>query len=94
VNFTAMIILALIGEAIWETTKMFWQKGKISIDRIGAVVVCLILAFGANLDMFVIIGVPLAIPYVGTFFTGLLISRGANVIHDLFEKFKNVKPTE
>jgi len=37
-----IIMIALIAESVWETLKMTWQEGKISIDRIGALVVALI----------------------------------------------------
>lgn len=81
-------ILALMGEAIWETAKMTWQEGKISIDRVGAIIVCLILSIGAGLDLFLLVEVPLRIPYVGMILTGLLISRGANFFHDLYKKIQ------
>jgi len=83
-----IIILALMGEAIWETAKMTWQEGKISIDRVGAIIVCLVLSIGAGLDLFQLVEIPLRIPYVGMIFTGLLISRGANFVHDLYKKIQ------
>jgi len=84
----ALIVIALTGEAIWETLKMIWEEGKVSIDRIGAIIVCLLLAFGARVDIFELIGIPLVIPYLGMAFTGILTSRGANFIHDLYAKLK------
>lgn len=85
-DILTVIIMAFMGEAIWETLKMIWQEGKISIDRIGAIIVCVVLAFGAKLDLFELVGIPLNIPYVGMFCTGLLASRGANFLHDLYGK--------
>jgi hypothetical protein len=87
----SLIILALIGEAVWETSKMVWQNGKISVDKVGAIIVAEVLVFGAGMDMFVLIGLPLRIPYVGLALTGLLISRGANFVHDLLAKIANTK---
>lgn len=90
-NILGLIVLALIGESVWETLKMTWQNGKLNIDRIGALVVGLLLAFGSNIDLMAVFGVPAAVPYLGTILTGLLISRGANFIHDIAASINNLK---
>ncbi len=79
-----LLVIALIGEAIWETLKMTWQEGKVKVDRIGMIVVGLLLAFGAQADLLAMVGIPLVIPYLGYVLTGLLISRGANFLHDIW----------
>jgi hypothetical protein len=90
-NILSLIILALIGEALWETLKLTWQNGKLSIDRMGALLIGELLAIGAGMDLLAMVGVPLKIPYVGLILTGLLISRGANFIHDLLQSINNVQ---
>ena len=90
-NILSLIILALIGEALWETLKLTWQNGKLSIDRVGALLIGELLAIGTGLDLMAMVGVPLKIPYVGMILTGLLISRGANFIHDLLQSISNVQ---
>ena len=90
-NILSLIILALIGEALWETLKMTWQNGKLSIDRVGALVIGELLAIGAGMDLLAMVGVPLKIPYIGLVLTGLLISRGANFVHDLLASINNVQ---
>ncbi len=90
-NILSLIILALIGEALWETLKLTWQNGKLSIDRVGALLIGELLAIGTGLDLMAMVGVPLKIPYVGMILTGLLISRGANFIHDLLASISNVR---
>lgn len=82
-NFTALLVTAFLAEAIWETFKMVWQNGKISVDRIGSMAVGLLIAVGAGVDLFAMVGAPLQIPYVGMVLTGFLISRGSNFVHDL-----------
>lgn len=84
-NFLQFIIAALMVEALWETTKMFWQNGKFCYDRVGAVAFGELVAISANIDFLSAVGLPTYIPYVGTILTGLLISRGANFMHDLLE---------
>lgn len=81
-----VVFLALTVEALWETSKMIWQSGKLNVDAVGALVIGLLIAFTKPLDLFEIIGYGFAVPYVGMFCTGVLISRGANFIHDYLGK--------
>lgn len=78
-----LIVLSMIGEAVWETLKMTWQHGKVSIDRVGAMLVGLLLALITGADILTMVGIPVKVPYIGIVLTGILISRGANFMHDL-----------
>lgn len=89
-NILSIVILALIGEAVWETLKMVWQEGKISIDRIGALVIGLLLALGTNLDILHLVGIEMQYKLIGVILTGILISRGANFMHDLIQSVNNM----
>jgi len=86
-----LIVLAMIGEAVWETLKMTWQQGKFSIDKIGALIIGLLIAIGTGLDLFELVQIPIAIPYLGLILTGVLLSRGANFVHDLLKKIEPPK---
>jgi len=97
-NIGQILILAAIGEAVWETLKLVWEKkaltdskGKINPDKIGALAVAILIAFGAKMDLFPLVGVPLSIPYLGYVLTGVLISRGAGFVHDLLTNLKSLK---
>ncbi|MFA9398231.1 MAG: hypothetical protein ACERKV_08195 [Clostridiaceae bacterium] len=87
----SVLALAFIGEATWETLKMVWQNGKLNLDRIGALVVGIVLALASGFDLMEIIGFPFAIPFVGSLLTGILISRGANFVHDLLASVNNLQ---
>lgn len=89
-NFLQVIVIALLAETIWENAKAVWQEGKVSIDRIGALIVSIIVSVATQLDIFAILNFNIAIPFVGSFLTGILISRGANVIHDLLNKIEEI----
>lgn len=80
---TQLIVVAFLVEAIWETLKMTWQEGKLSKDRIGALVVGMVIAFTMNLDLFVAVGLNPIFNYVGVIATGILVSRGSNYVHDV-----------
>ena len=83
-----ILILAILAEAVWETSKIEWQNGKVSVDRIGALVVGLLVALTTNADLLTIVGFDIIIPYSGVVLTGIIISRGGNVVHDLLVKLE------
>lgn len=86
-----ILIATLISESVWETLKMTWQKGKLSLDRIGALITALVVCIGVNIDLLALLGINTSIPFLGTILTGVLVSRGSNFIHDLLEKVTNIK---
>ena len=89
-NLFKLLIIAATLEALWETCKMFWQSGKANIDRIGAAIIGIFLCLAAGIDFFSMVEVPLAVPYAGAVLSGLLISRGANFVHDLLKLIQDV----
>lgn len=88
-----VIILALLCEAIWENLRMIWENGKFSINRLGALVISIIVALGTKIDLFKILDFEMA-QVLGSFLTGILISRGANVVHDLLTKIQELSKGE
>lgn len=90
-NLFLIIIISILAESIWETLKMTWQDGKISIDRIGALVISLVLTLVTRMDLLGLLGLKTTIPYMGEFLTGIIVSRGSNFVHDLLIKVSNVK---
>ncbi|WP_300382969.1 hypothetical protein [Clostridium sp.] len=90
-NFFLMIVVSILAESIWETLKMAWDNGKVSIDKIGALVVSLLITLGTKLDLLSLLGLETTIPYMGSILTGIIISRGSNFTHDLLVKVSNIK---
>lgn len=88
-----LVVVAIIAESVWETLKMTWQDGKVKVDRVGALVVSMLIVFGTRLDMLSLLGIETVIPFLGSILTGILISRGSNFIHDLLVRLNN-KNTE
>ena len=85
-----VLILALIGESIWETLKLIWNKGKVSVDKIGAILIGVLLSVSTGTDIMNLVGVPIFIPYVGTILTCILISRGSNFVHDIINNMNGI----
>lgn len=89
-NFLQVVVIALLAETIWENLKMVWQEGKVNVDRIGALIISIVISVATQLDVFAILNFGIVVPFVGSFLTGILISRGANVIHDLLNKIQEI----
>ena len=86
-----VMVLAALTEAVWQTGKMVWQDGHVQVDRIGALLVAVFGCVAARADLFATLGVPLTVPYAGAVLTGILVSRGANAIHDIFATIETIK---
>lgn len=94
-----LVLLALLIEAVWETGKMIWQEKRINVDRAGALVIGTAVAIGAGVDAFAMVGLPLSVPFlgdgavigaiIGAALTGIILSRGANAVHDLIKRIQN-----
>lgn len=87
-EFAQLVIVAILVEAIWENCKMIWQKGKFSISMLGSLIVSIAVCVLTNADIFPIVGLNITIPFIGSVLTGIVVSRGANAVSDLFTKLK------
>lgn len=90
-DFMQLIIVAILVEAIWENIKMVYQEDKLSKSMIGSLVISILICVVANVDIFPVVGVSMSIPFIGSILTGIVVSRGANFVNDLFSKLKEVK---
>lgn len=90
-----ILVVAFITEAIWETIKMAKNPKGINLDNIGAMILGIVIAIAADLDIFAAAGIKLNVSYVGNILTGLLISRGSNFVHDILGSiggvYQNIK---
>lgn len=86
----SIIILAFLVEAIWSNLRMIWDSNKFNWNNVGALVVSILVAVFTGVDVFPALGINGLIPYVGSILTGILISRGSNVIFDVLKKINQV----
>lgn len=87
-DYAQLIIIAILVEAIWENLKMIWDKNKLNINMLGSLLLSMIICVLAQINIFKIVGIELIVPIVGTLLTGIIVSRGANFVNDLFKKLK------
>lgn len=86
-----VFVLAVLVEAVLEVVKGgILEEGKApgwvwpAVGAVLGVVVCV----AAGVDVFALLGVELAVPYLGAGLTGVLISRGASFVHDVWGRLK------
>jgi hypothetical protein len=82
-------IIAILVEAIWENLKMIWDKNKLNINMLGSLLLSMIICVLAQINIFKIVGIELIVPIIGYLLTGIIVSRGANFVNDLFSKLNN-----
>ena len=87
-DYAQLIIIAILAEAVWENLKMIWDKNKLNINMLGSLLLSMIICVLAQINIFKIIGINLIVPVVGSLLTGIIVSRGANFVNDLFKKLK------
>lgn len=90
-EYAQLVIVAILIEAIWENIKMVWQNGKFSIDKIGSLVISILICILVKIDIFPIVNLSIMVPVIGSILTGIIVSRGANFVHDLFNKISGDK---
>ena len=87
-DYAQLIIIAILVEAIWENLKMIWDKNKFNFNMIGSLLLSMIICVLAQINIFEIVGINLIFPVIGSLMTGIIVSRGANFVNDLFKKLK------
>lgn len=87
-DFAQLIIIAILVEAIWENLKMTYDKRKVNFNMLGSLCLSIMICALARINIFEIVGISLTFPVIGYIMTGIIVSRGANFVNDLFSKLK------
>ena len=87
-DYAKLIIIAILVDAIWENLKMIWDKNKLNFNMLGSLLLSMIICVLAQINIFEIVGINLIVPVIGSLTTGIIVSRGANFVNDLFKKLK------
>ena len=86
-----IIALAIVTEALVEYGKNIGKAVagnniKAAVTQIVAIVVSVLLCFAAGADLFQVVGISFAWPWIGVVLTGILGRRGANYLSDFLAK--------
>lgn len=91
----AVIVVAIIIESAIETfNTLFKENGKLSYKKIGAITLSIVVCACAKLDLFSLLGITMAVPYVGEIVTGLVVSRGSGVVNTIIEKLAQLRSSK
>jgi hypothetical protein len=83
-----ILLLLATAEAVSESIKWLIdgiKQKSWDYDRLIAFVVSITVCVLAGFDLFSYIGWDLSLPYAGSFLTGIAVSRGANILHDVIK---------
>lgn len=85
-----VLTIAILVEAVVTGIKPIYDKTKgWNLDMlwslVGGILVCVL----SGVDIFKAVQIPLAVPYVGSVLTGIIASRGSNIVHDLIKLLTN-----
>ena len=82
-----ILILSAIVERIWEQMQQIVGEKRLSlqIKLIGSAILSIAAAISLQLDLLFSLGVMGSVSWAGIILTGVAISLGSNVIHDLVD---------
>ena len=86
---TILLFFAFLVERLveWLTKLVPWldtvQVKQVNLQMVLAVLFSMVLAFGAKLDFFVMMGIEFYWPYAGIILTAIIMSGGSNFVHDI-----------
>ena len=81
-QFGKILVMAFLVVSLYDIIKSFKKGNKINFDAIITAVLGIILSVLASLDIFALLNITFAVPYVGCVLTGFVISKGANYVFD------------
>ena len=87
-EFASLIVVAILVEAIWENLKMTYKEGKFSISMLSALLLGILICILAKLNIFEMVGIEISFHLIGYILTGIIVSRGANFVSDLFKRLR------
>lgn len=82
--------LGVLVEFVVEIIKSVIDNGKVNKNVVLSLVIGILIAFTTQIDTLELLNIPAYIPYVGVVISGILISRGSNIVHSLMEKLQGV----
>lgn len=93
-----VVVISIISQSLVEQIKKLFKIKKgwwygINLKVLMAVVVSLVMCLAYNVDLMVLLGFE-AIPYLGAFITGLIVSGGSVYVHELLKQLQQSKGEE
>jgi len=90
---TILVLLAVVVEQVVGIIKSAIPKVRNSYSALAAIIVGIALCASTEVGVLAALNVPVVYPAIDYIVSGLLISRGANLIHDLLHNFSTYAKT-
>lgn len=92
-EFFLIGVIAITVEALVEYGKsvrdvVLNKDYKTALTQLAAILVAEVICFPAGADLYAVLGVSFAAPWLGTLLTGILLSRGSNYVHSIVQRFR------
>ena len=89
------MIMAVTVEGLIEYVKtvgksIIAKEWKTALTQGAALIISIALCFVVSADLYSVVGVNFAFPWVGCLLTGIFASRGANYVSDLVKKLQTI----
>ena len=89
-----ILVLAITVEAIIQYSKTIIEmlekkQYKTFATQLAAILLSVFICFAAGVDLYTLVGVSFAIPWLGMLFTGIVVSRGSNYTSDFIKRLQN-----
>ena len=89
-----ILILAITVEALIQYVKTIFKmledkQYKTFATQLAAILLAVFICFAAGVDLYALVGVCFAIPWLGVLLTGIVISRGSNYTSDFIKRLQN-----
>ena len=83
-----LLALSIFVEAVTEAVKGFFPATKTASARVISLAVALVVCVAAKVGLMGLLGVPIRYAVIDYVLTGIIISRGSNVTHDVVKKLR------
>lgn len=85
-TLSQLSVIAFLVETLLQTIKPIYDKEKgWQIDQVAAIIIGILICVGTDIDVFKLVDIPMHIPYLGPVLTGIIVSRGSNIMHDIIK---------
>lgn len=91
VSLWSVLVIAVLVQTIWQAVKSLWQGGRLQVNRLGPLVLAVILALTSGINVFDVLGVPLRYVWLAAALTGVICSRGASVLHETIKRLSQLR---
>jgi len=89
-EISKMLMVCMILEGIITYINNFFVSGEPHYQMVLSLIFGIFIAVAYKIDLLKLVNIESEIPYVGSFLTGIIFSRGSNYIYDLMSRLVQI----